>query len=102
MSRSLFSRYNNRQKKYKELKQNPEEYNKFKEYQKQKRRNFVKKNREEHNRKSRKYKQEMRDTAREIGNCTKCFKPKEKDKYKLCLKCREYSREYYKKHNEKK
>ncbi len=34
------------------------------------------------------YRMEMRGIARELGNCTVCFKKKEDSEYLICAKCR--------------
>ena len=38
---------------------------------------------------SRRYTHEMREVARDIGNCTQCFKPKDDPRYAMCKKCRD-------------
>ena len=43
-------------------------------------------------------KKELRELSKELGNCTKCFKPKNNPKYKYCLKCRILSRENHRKY----
>lgn len=40
------------------------------------------------------YFQEMRDVARDIGNCTRCYQHKEVSKFKTCMNCREKAREW--------
>ena len=45
---------------------------------------------------------EMVEISKEIGNCTRCHKPKENIKYLLCVKCREYERRSSNKKRKKK
>jgi len=39
-------------------------------------------------------KKKLREIAIKKGNCHRCFKPKKKDKFKLCKKCRDYQKRY--------
>jgi hypothetical protein len=53
--------------------------------------------REKNKEKIKQYKREMKELSIKLGNCIKCHKPKKKDKYKMCEKCREYGRNAKKK-----
>jgi hypothetical protein len=60
----------------------------------------IEEKKKKYRKKRNKYTQELRDTAKEIGTCSKCFKEKENPKWKWCKKCREYYRIYrYKRKN---
>ncbi len=43
------------------------------------------------------YKTEMRNIARDLGNCTVCFKEKEDSEYLICAKCRKKMVSYHNK-----
>ena len=40
------------------------------------------------------YIREMREVAREIGNCPRCFQERDNPKYKICSRCRLYQRQW--------
>lgn len=88
---------NNQERRWKKIKSDPEKYNELLRKKRISRRlhprNSVLLN---------EYRKQLREVAKDIGNCPQCFRPKEKDKYKMCAKCREYSRKYYKKKKEAK
>lgn len=56
---------------------------------------YRKEHRKELNKKHKEYVREMRMIAREIGNCSHCFKPKDNPNFKTCSRCREYYRNLF-------
>lgn len=83
------------------LKQSQKYYQKHKEEYNEASRKRYKKNKYKPNVKISKYRREMREVAKELGNCSICFKPKDNPKYSCCLKCRMYQKEYYHKNKNK-
>ena len=59
---------------------------------------YVQEHRQRCNKRMKQYHNEMRIIAREIGNCTACFKEKDNPKFLMCSKCRKYFKEYHKKY----
>ena len=95
MGTGLFSAYERRQRN----KKDPKHQERVKKWSKTYREKYPEKIKEYFSR----YDKEMRKLSAEIGNCTYCYKPKEKDKYKMCLICRmkirRYNDNYYRKKN---
>ena len=86
----------NHERRWAKIKADPEKYRALLDYQNERRKTHPR-NPESLNQ----YKKELREVARDIGNCPQCFHTKDKDeKHALCAKCREYSRNYYKKKKE--
>ena len=84
-----------REKRKERLKKNKEYLLRQKELAKLYRKKYFKKNKQKIYDRENKYRKEMRETAKEIGTCSRCFKEKENIKFKMCAMCREYFRGYY-------
>jgi hypothetical protein len=94
MGSGLFCQINSRKKRYQKLKENKELHKKEIERVMA----YDKKNRKYKNEYSNNREKELREVSKSLGNCTKCHKPKEADKYNRCSSCRLIQREYYLKH----
>jgi recombinational DNA repair protein RecR len=70
-------------------------------YEKEHHRKYYLKHKKEQDKRINDYKNELRKIAGEIGNCTHCFNEKDNPKFKTCSKCRQYFRNYCKKHSGK-
>jgi hypothetical protein len=97
MASSLFSRYNSYQRRYALLKANPELYAKRLEEQRRRYRNKTNEQRIKWNASQNEWRKSMRRVAKDIGNCSFCFKEKENPSFKMCSSCRIKTRKYYKK-----
>lgn len=94
MGSSQRSRERTNKKKWEKIKNNPELHKKHNERIKE----YRKKNRDKINKRTKERWREMKELAIELGSCSICFKEKENPKYKTCLNCRKYHREYFRKH----
>lgn len=92
MGAGLFSSINGAQKRYAKIKANPLLLKKYRNSKNK----SQKKHRKHTNAKRSVYYKEMREAAKSLGRCTKCFQEKENLKYKMCSKCREKLRTYSK------
>lgn len=81
------------EKKWNRIKSDPEKHKRQKEYQ----RKWYKKHppTKEKLEKAKKYLNEMRKLAKELGNCSSCFKSKEDPEFLTCRKCRYQAQDSY-------
>lgn len=87
---------------YDRLKLNPVKLAEFKEKLRNwHKKNYLKKKKKDPNylkklsNKKYEYTKQMRGIAKDIGNCSQCFKERDNPKFKRCSKCRDYARNYY-------
>jgi hypothetical protein len=95
--RSIFSR----RERYERMKNNKEKYDLFKKKGKESRKRHYLKLKKEYperlkniNIYQNKRIKELRVVAKEIGNCSRCFKEKDNPKWKMCSLCRGICRKY--------
>lgn len=89
------------QKKWEAIKADPEKLEKWRVSRKE---YYLRKKAERrgiNNKYRREWAKSMREVAKDIGNCSCCFKQKDDDRYKMCIKCRKINRDLYKKRREK-
>ena len=89
------SRYNSHQKRWNKIKNDPILLAEFKLKHKEYRKNARLKNLEAIQTKARLYHSEMAQIAKELGNCSSCYKEKAGDGYLTCKNCRDTQKRYY-------
>lgn len=90
MSQSMMSRHNSHKRRWGKIKSNPELLEKHRAYNRNRKAHILESSKQWH----RNYRKEMRETARDLGNCTYCYKEKSKNEFKMCANCREKHQGY--------
>jgi len=96
MVSSLFSRHDSYQRRWAKIKADPELYSKKLEYQRGRYHLRTEEQKEIINKKMNDWRRSMRRVAKDLGNCSMCFKENDNPKFKMCSICRIKMRKYYK------
>jgi hypothetical protein len=102
MASSLFSRHDASKRRWNKIKSDPELYEKQLAYQRKKYSTYNEEQKLNIKEKQKVWRLSMRKIAKDIGNCSMCFKEKDSSKFKICSKCRERMRGYQNKYYLKK
>lgn len=97
MVSSIFSRHEAAQRRYKKIKESPELYAKKLEQQRARYKKRTEEQKQRQLKLQNEWKRSMSRVAKDLGNCSMCYKEKKKNNFKMCLSCRIKMRKQYKK-----